>query len=283
MSALNEGRRLLETISSVATADVKPSEIIVVDDGSTDGCTDTIETSSDDVPSVRVFRRPHEGIARARDFGASVSTEPLLIFLDAHCSVDARWLEPLVEKIGYNANSIAVPSIANTGRPSDRGCGARLINDLLSYQWMTQQPPPVKAGVAPGGCFALQRNTLQELGGFAAMRDFGVEDVELSLRAWRFGCPILTVPESLILHDFRKQSPYPMHVESWLANVLLTALLHFDGERIKQTLNAAGGFAPFSQAITSVLSSNWMERKAWIDARSVRPLRDYWQIYPQTG
>ena len=137
----------------------------------------------------------------------------------------------------------------------------------------------MNAGVAPGCGFALRRDTLRELGGFAPMRDFGVEDVELSLRAWRLGCSILTVPESRVLHDFRKQSPYPMRVESWLANVLLTALLHFDSERIKQTLQATGSFASFSQAITTVLSSDWLERKAWIDARSVRPLEGYWQMF----
>jgi glycosyltransferase involved in cell wall biosynthesis len=280
ISVLNEGPRLRETILSVAAADLRPFEIIVVDDGSADGCTDAIETCRDDVPRIRVFRRPHEGIARARDFGASVATEPLLVFLDAHCAVDIHWLEPLVEKIRGNSGSIAVPTVANAKQPSDRGCGARLVNDLLAYQWITHQPPPVEAGIAPGGCFALQRDTLQELGGFPAMHDFGVEDVELSLRAWRFGCSILTVPESRVLHDFRKQSPYAMRVESWLANVVLTALLHLDGERIKQTMDAAGGFASFSTAITSVLSSNWIERKAWIDARSVRPLKDYWELFP---
>ena len=70
-----------------------------------------------------------------------------------------------------------------------------------------------------------------------------------------------------------------MRSESWLANVLLTALLHFYGERLKQTMRAAGGFASFSPAITSVLSSRWLERKAWIDVRSVRPLQTYWEAF----
>lgn len=283
ISVLNEGLRLRETISSVAAARVKPAEIVVVDDGSSDGCTDAIEVRGAVAPRVRIFRRTHEGIARARNFGASVAAEPLLVFLDAHCTVDLDWLEPLVDKIYHCPNSIAIPTLASIKRPGHRGCGARLVNDLLAYQWITQHPPPIEAAIAPGGCFALRRDTLRELGGFAAMRDFGVEDVELSLRAWRFGCSIMTVPESHLLHDFRKQSPYTMRVESWLANVLLTAVLHFDRERIKKTMEAAASFASFSPAITSVLSSDWLERKAWIDARSVRPLDAYWQMFaPRT-
>jgi hypothetical protein len=44
-------------------------------------------------------------------------------------------------------------------------------------------------------------------------------------------------------------------------------------------MDAAATFASFSSAITSVLSSDWLDRKAWIDARSVRPLEAYWQTF----
>jgi GT2 family glycosyltransferase len=279
ISVLNEGRQLSKTISSLAAAKDWPAEIVIVDDGSTDGCANAIEAKGPVVPRLHVFRRPHEGIAAARHFGALVAKEPLLVFLDAHCAVATDWLEPLIETIRAWPNAIAIPTITSSKRAADRGCGARLVNDLLAYRWITDRPPPTKAGIAPGGCFAIRRDTLLELGGFAAMRDFGTEDVELSLRAWRLGCSILTVPDSCVLHDFRRDAPYVMRSESWLANVLLTALLHFDGERLRQTMRAAGGFASFSPAITSVLSSQWLERKAWIDVRSVRTLQTYWEAF----
>ncbi len=279
LSVLNEGDRLRRTIDSVVSAELWPAEIVVVDDGSTDGCADRLEPAARRGPPVRVFHRPHEGIAGARAYGACVATEQVLVFLDAHCDADPGWLEPLVELIQRCPDAIAVPTVANTARPADRGCGARVVNDLLSYQWITSNPPPAEVGIAPGGCFAVRRELLRELGGFAAMRDFGVEDVELSLRAWRFGCPVRTAPRSCIRHDFRRNSPYKMRAETWLANVLLTALLHFSPDRLARTLRSAAGFASFAPAITSVLASDWLDRKAWIDMRSSRALEGYWEVF----
>ena len=279
LSVLNEGDRLRQTIDSALSAELLPAEIVVVDDGSTDGCADRLERAEDGIPPVRVFHRPHEGIAGARTYGASVATEQMLVFLDAHCCADSNWLEPLVELIGRYPDAIAVPTVANTARPPDRGCGARLINDVMSYQWITSNPPPIKVGIAPGGCFAIRSKLLRDLGGFACMRDFGVEDVELSLRAWRFGCPVRTVPQSCVRHDFRRTSPYRMRAENWLANVLLTALLHFSPDRLARTLRSAAGFASFAPAITSVLASDWLDRKAWIDTHSRRSLEGYWEVF----
>lgn len=280
VSVLNEGDRLRETIASVLAADVRPVEVVVVDDGSTDGCANALDGPADGGTSLRVLRRAHEGIAGARGFGASVAAAPILVFLDAHCTVDGQWLEPLVDLADRHDGFLAVPAIANTKRPADLGCGAQLVNDLLSYQWITRVPPPSEVPIAPGGCFALRRETLHDLGGFAAMRDVGLEDVELSLRAWRLGSTILTAPESLVLHDFRRESPYTRRAESWLANLLLTSLLHFDGERLERTLCAAAGFASFASAITLVLSSEWLNRKTWIDRRAVRSIDEYWQAFP---
>lgn len=275
LSVFNEGARLRQTVDSVLAARQLPVEIIVVDDGSIDACADAL-ASLDGAPyRLMVFRRAHEGIAGARQFGVSQASQPVLVFLDAHCHVDPDWLGSLLEPV-LRADVIAIPCVGDSRRPADVGCGARLINDVLAYQWVTGRPPPQEVAIAPGGCFAMLRNTLERIGGFAAMRDSGLEDVELSLRAWRFGLPIVTAAASSVLHDFRHEAPYTSSPESWLANVFLTALLHFDEQRLKRTLLAAAGFSSFSAAITSVLCSGWLERKNWIDANARRPLRDYW-------
>jgi glycosyltransferase involved in cell wall biosynthesis len=277
ISTLNEGPRLRETLASVCAANVTPAEIIVVDDGGTDGSAAGLEKVEPLLPRIKVFHRTHAGIAASRSFGVTVSTEPLLVFLDAHCAVESEWLRHLVDKINCLERAIVVPTIANRLRPTERGCGARLVNDVLAYQWVTRRPPPDEVGIAPGGCFGIKRSALDTLGGFGAMRGFGLEDVELSLRAWRLGYPIKTASKSMVLHDFRKISPYHMPPEEWLGNVILTALLHFDGERLEATLRAVGGFSSFAPAITTVLSSNWQDRKIWLDRRSTRSLASYWQ------
>ncbi len=280
ISVLNEGTRLAHTVESILSGSSLPAEVLVVDDGSTDGCTAALTTADrTGGHNVHVVRRPHEGIAGARNYGLSTASQPTIVYLDAHCVVRPDWLEPLVRTLDASPHSIVVPTIGDVDRPDDRGCGARLINDLLAYQWVTTDPAPDEVGIAPGGCFAVRRELLHEIGGFAAMRDFGLEDVELSLRAWRFGVPIRTAPESLILHQFRQTAPYPMLRDRWMANMLLTALLHLDHERLDRTLQAAAGLGSFPKAIRSVLTTDWIDRKRWIDAQSVRSLDSYWDAY----
>lgn len=278
LSVLNEGPRLRQTLESLAAARTCPSEVLVVDDGSTDQSLDTL-TGLATPFELLCFRRPHQGIAPARDFGAQHASQPFWVFLDAHCEVSPDWLEALVHPLGEDPQAIVVPVIANRRRLDERGCGARLVNDLFVYQWITTEPAPEQVGIAPGGCFAIRRETYLELGGFAPMRDFGVEDVELSLRAWRMGCSIRTATDALVTHEFRTHAPYTMNHQSWLTNVLETALVHLDTVRLQRTLQAAAGFATFAQAITTALTSGWLDRKQWIDARTVRPLTDYWSHF----
>lgn len=82
---LFNGRRFIrEAIESILSQELKPREIIVVDDGSTDGggC---LLTSH---PGLRVIRQPNGGEAAARNRGIRESKEPLVAFLDQ----DDLWL-----------------------------------------------------------------------------------------------------------------------------------------------------------------------------------------------
>src|SRR5262249_16931410 len=277
-STLNEGPRLRETLESLSAATTRPAEVVVVDDGSTDGSLDALANLATPFELHR-FRRSHAGIAAARGFGAEHASQPQWVFLDAHCEVSPEWLSALLYPLEHDPRAIVVPVIANRRRPDERGCGARIVNDLFVDQWITAEPVPEEVGIAPGGCFALRRDTFLELGGFAPMRDFGVEDVELSLRAWRMGRSIRTAPAALVTPEFRTRTPYAMTRQSWRTNVLETALVHLDPVRLQRTLQAAAGFATFAPAITTVLASDWLERKQWIEARTVRPLTEYWSRF----
>jgi glycosyltransferase involved in cell wall biosynthesis len=284
ISVLNEGDRLVDTVESILAARAVPREIIVVDDGSTDGCSDALLGQRWRDGGVRVFRRDHAGIAPARNFGAIAACERVLVFLDAHCSVDATWLDPLLEILDRDQSAIAVPTIASTTAPDERGCGARIVNDLFAYRWVA---PPASAtsevGVAPGGCFALARETFLDIGCLGALSDFGFEDVEFSIRAWRFGLPIIGTSKSVVRHDFRRSSPYPRNNKSWLANIILTALLHLDSEDQRRTLEAAAGYSAFAGSMIDVLGTEWRHRRDWIDARTVRDMASYWARFPMVA
>jgi len=78
---------LLErALLSVLDQTVQPQEIIVVDDGSTDGTAGLLRGR---YPQVRYFYQSNQGVSRARNTGISMARAPWIAFLDS----DDQWLE----------------------------------------------------------------------------------------------------------------------------------------------------------------------------------------------
>jgi hypothetical protein len=108
-------------------------------------------------------------------------------------------------------------------------------------------------GLVPGGCLAVARDVFLANGRFGPFRGFGLEDVDLSLRWWRLGRPLLGVPASHVTHRFRVQPPYPPDMQAWLENVLTTALRHLSGARLAETVRCCARLGTFNGAIAAAL------------------------------
>ncbi|HTX39063.1 MAG TPA: glycosyltransferase family 2 protein, partial [Bryobacteraceae bacterium] len=93
--SLNEGEALRRTVESLQAKLPEPWEIIVVDDGSTDGSAGFLGEGR---PGVTLLRPPARlGVAGARNFGAAHATGDVLVFSDAHVLVRPGWAEALLE------------------------------------------------------------------------------------------------------------------------------------------------------------------------------------------
>ena len=87
----NRGHTLNRAIDSVLGQTLLPSEIIVIDDGSTDGTEELIST---EYSSVSYIRSENRGVSAARNLGMKAAKSDWFAFLDS----DDQWLPHKLEK-----------------------------------------------------------------------------------------------------------------------------------------------------------------------------------------
>lgn len=89
---LNCERYITEALDSVFAQSLRPAEIVVVDDGSTDGTAEVVARYPK--PGVRYQRQENTGPAAARNRGVEATKGEFIAFLDA----DDLWLPDKLEK-----------------------------------------------------------------------------------------------------------------------------------------------------------------------------------------
>jgi glycosyltransferase involved in cell wall biosynthesis len=91
----NQGRFLGDALESVLGQTYRPSEIVVVDDGSTDNTAQVARK----YPSVRYMWQPNRGLAAARNTGVRQTSCDYLVFLDADDRLRPHALEIGVDEL----------------------------------------------------------------------------------------------------------------------------------------------------------------------------------------
>ena len=93
MAAYNVEPYLDAAIASVRAQTWRDFELLIVDDGSTDGSLAIAERHAQADPRIRVLRKPNGGISSARNHGLRATTAPVIALLDS----DDSWLPEYLE------------------------------------------------------------------------------------------------------------------------------------------------------------------------------------------
>jgi glycosyltransferase involved in cell wall biosynthesis len=85
----NRASLLQRALRSVLAQTARPREIIVVDDGSTDGTGDVVQNLQTQYPQIRYYYQTNQGVSKARNTGISLAKAAWIAFLDS----DDQWLK----------------------------------------------------------------------------------------------------------------------------------------------------------------------------------------------
>ena len=85
--------------NQILNVEIHSYEIVIVDDGSTDGTVDWLRNNIETYPHLRLFEQSHGGPARARNVGVENSKGDLIVFIDSDLVVDRYFLKNHIETL----------------------------------------------------------------------------------------------------------------------------------------------------------------------------------------
>jgi hypothetical protein len=188
--ARDEAEHIVDCVRALRLQDV--AEILVLDDGSSDGTAGLVRAAANGDPRVRVLTgaalppgwsgKPHAcaQLAAAADPGSSV-----LVFVDADVRIMPGAVEAAVAMLEQSGLDLVSP------HPTQLAVGwaERLVQPLLQWSFLTTLPLRVaerssrpSLGAANGQFLLVRRSTYERAGGHASIRDSVLDDLAL-LRA----------------------------------------------------------------------------------------------------
>jgi len=152
----NRGARIKPTIDSVLAQTRFPLEILVVDDGSTDGTADWIESHYGD--KIRVLRQQNAGVANARNTGLKAAKGEWIAFLDHDDIFYSDKLEVLMELVSEDFG-VFIPRWREVGEVEKVSPTVEAPN---AFKWLFGWNNPIVSMSVP----IIRRDLLLQIGGF---------------------------------------------------------------------------------------------------------------------
>lgn len=125
--------RLEICINSICNQTYKKLEIIVVDDGSSDGSSDLCDTFLNVDKRIKVFHKENGGLSDARNFGMSKATGEYLVFIDSDDVIHPKFCELLIEAVLKFDAEIASVNILEYYEDSEIEKRISSTNDKVEY------------------------------------------------------------------------------------------------------------------------------------------------------
>lgn len=157
----------------------RPDELIVVDNGSTDGTGDMIDACHPHVVYIR--NDTNEGFAPASNRGAKEATGDVVIFLNNDTLPKPGWWRAMAAAVDANRPIVGCHLTYPDGRTQHAGIVITRPGGVLTGVNVTEPRPSRKVAAVTGACMAVDRARFLAAGGFHEGYRNGYEDVDLCL------------------------------------------------------------------------------------------------------
>ena len=196
MPVFEAARYVAAAVESLRAQTFSDFELLIYDDGSTDGSAELIETTAAGDPRVKLFRRPHRGHTVWLQEGVATARGEFLARMDADDLALPQRLARQVEYLRRHPDCGVVGTdallIDPDGRPI-RPLAVRTEHEAIEAELLAGRGDAI---LHPSALF--RRAALVELGGYRPEFE-PAEDLELYLRLaerWR----VANLPETLLLY-----------------------------------------------------------------------------------
>lgn len=232
----NMGRFIARAVSSVINNGWPDTEVIIIDDGSTEpGLTMLLTALADRYHNLKIMRRANRGLAFTRNEGAAIATGEFLAFLDADDEVVPGYYEKAIHTMRRKENVFFV------------GCWVRYTGES-DQTWVTSTPQPPLILVhnsINSSSLVYRRNAFLSGGMNDRNTDYGWEDYESVVNMLSNGYNGIVLPEILFRYQVRQDSMF---------RKLTTAKQLYSYAQISQ--KHRGYFNQFAIDIVNLLNAN---------------------------
>jgi len=182
----------------------EPLEVIVVDNGSTDGSVEFLRKR----PAVTVIEnQTNLGYAVANNQGIERATGEHILLLNNDTRVDQGFLQPMLAVMAAqpDVGACQCKMLSFATPPKVDAYGSYLLPTGFLYHLDYGRPDPGPAApfeifAAKGAAMMIRAGVLRQVGAFDPEFFAYLEDSDLSWRIWLAGWRILCVPESVVYH-----------------------------------------------------------------------------------
>jgi glycosyltransferase involved in cell wall biosynthesis len=169
-------------------------EVVVVDDGSTDGTVAWLRSQATEFPHVQLFCQDHQGPSAARNLGVAKAQGDTIIFIDSDLVVTAVFLQAHAEALRQGQADLGSDRLFTYGR----------VVNTANFEDPTTEPYKItdfSAAYFATGNVAIGRHWLEQAGLFdTGFQLYGWEDLELGVRLKKLGLKLIKCPAAVGYH-----------------------------------------------------------------------------------